>query len=73
MRYFKLSDFDCQETGNNEMSEEFLWYHSLWRLANEDVTKLDEVTKINFHKCLSALMYIKEKSNLQLARIKNKK
>ena len=25
MRYFKLSDFDCQETGNNEMSEEFLW------------------------------------------------
>ena len=24
MRYFKLSDFDCQETGNNEMSEDFL-------------------------------------------------
>jgi uncharacterized protein YcbK (DUF882 family) len=24
MRYFKLSDFDCQETGNNEMSDEFL-------------------------------------------------
>ena len=25
MRYFKLSDFDCQETGNNEMSDVFLW------------------------------------------------
>ena len=25
MRYFKESDFDCQETGNNEMSDEFLW------------------------------------------------
>ena len=24
MRYFKLSDFNCQETGNNEMSEKFL-------------------------------------------------
>ena len=24
MRYFKLSDFNCKETGNNEMSEEFL-------------------------------------------------
>ncbi len=24
MRYFKLSDFDCKETGNNEMSEDFL-------------------------------------------------
>jgi uncharacterized protein YcbK (DUF882 family) len=24
MRYFKLSDFNCQETGKNEMSEEFL-------------------------------------------------
>ena len=24
MRYFKLSDFDCQETGENEMNEDFL-------------------------------------------------
>ena len=24
MRYFKLSDFDCQETGKNEMNEDFL-------------------------------------------------
>ena len=24
MRYFKLSDFNCQETGNNEMCEKFL-------------------------------------------------
>jgi len=24
MRYFRLEDFNCQETGNNEMSEEFL-------------------------------------------------
>ena len=24
MRYFKVSDFDCQETGENEMKQEFL-------------------------------------------------
>lgn len=24
LKYFKVSDFDCQETGENEMSEEFL-------------------------------------------------
>ena len=24
MRYFKLSDFDCQETGENKMNEDFL-------------------------------------------------
>lgn len=24
MRYFDRSEFDCQETGNNEMSDEFL-------------------------------------------------
>tara|TARA_R110002012_G_scaffold221506_1_gene393036 strand:+ start:1422 stop:1763 length:342 start_codon:yes stop_codon:yes gene_type:complete len=24
MRYFKLEDFNCRETGKNEMSEEFL-------------------------------------------------
>lgn len=48
------------------------WYHSVWRLANEDVTKLEEVTNMNFHKCLSALMYIKEKNVLQLNKIKKK-
>lgn len=25
LRYFKVSDFDCQETGENRMSEEFLY------------------------------------------------
>ena len=48
------------------------WYHSVWRLANEDVTKLEEVTNMNFHKCLSALMYIKEKNVLQLNKIKKR-
>jgi len=24
LKYFKLSDFDCQETGENEMNEDFL-------------------------------------------------
>lgn len=24
LRYFKISDFDCQETGENDMQEEFL-------------------------------------------------
>lgn len=24
LKYFKVSDFDCQETGENEMDEEFL-------------------------------------------------
>jgi len=23
-KYFKLEDFDCQETGNNEMEEAFI-------------------------------------------------
>jgi len=25
VRHFDLSEFNCQETGENEMSEEFLW------------------------------------------------
>lgn len=24
-KYFKIEDFDCQETGENEMSEAFIW------------------------------------------------
>ena len=67
-----------EEQGEPDLSREanfnvkYGWYHSVWRLANEDVTKLDEVTDINFHKCLSALMYIKEKNTIQVSKIKNK-
>ena len=47
MRYFKLSDFDCQETGNNEMSEEFL--DKTWTILGTSVashSSLPVVTEI---------------------------
>tara|TARA_R110002153_G_scaffold175992_3_gene329228 strand:- start:3699 stop:3953 length:255 start_codon:yes stop_codon:yes gene_type:complete len=49
------------------------WYHSVWRLAKEDVTKVDKVTATNVHYCLTALAYIKEKNDVQQTRIQNQK
>lgn len=31
MKYFKLSEFDCKETGENEMDPNFLWRLDLLR------------------------------------------
>ena len=68
-----------EQKGEPDLSREanfnskYGWYHSLWRLAGEDVTKLEEVSKLNFHKCLAALMYIKEKTILQRDKIKTRK
>jgi hypothetical protein len=49
------------------------WYHSIWRLAKEDVTQLDKVTNMNVHYCLTALSYIKDKTEMQNIKIQNKK
>ena len=64
--------------GKSDLSQEasfnarYGWYHSIWRLAKEDITKLDEVTNTNVHYCLTALEYIKQKTEIQNLRIKNK-
>lgn len=68
-----------ESSGEADLSREanfntkYGWYHSLWRLSGEDVTKLEEVSNLNFHQCLGALMYIKEKTILQGAKLKNRK
>ena len=67
-----------EDSGESDLTREanfnvkYGWYHSIWRLANEDVTKIDEVININFHKCLSALEYMKEKNTVQVSKFKKK-
>ena len=56
----------------SNFSDRYGWYNSIQALADFDVLKLDEVTKLNFHTCLNALSYKKEKAELENSRIKNK-
>lgn len=47
------------------------WYQSIHKLAGGDVFKLEEVTRLSFHKCMTFLSYEKEKTELENNMIKN--
>lgn len=56
----------------SNFNERYGWYNSIQALAEFDVLKIDEVTRLNVHTCLHALSYKKEKNELESSRIKNK-
>ncbi len=46
------------------------WYQSIYGLAQGDVTRFENITKLNMHECLYALEFMKEKNELEAKRIK---
>ena len=56
----------------SNFTERYGWYNSIQALAEFDVLKIDEVTRLNLHTCLHALSYKKEKTELDNSSIKNK-
>jgi len=48
------------------------WYQSIYALAQGDITRYENITKLNVHQCLYALMFMKEKSEIEEKQIKNK-
>ena len=45
-------------------------YQSIFGLAQGDVTRFENITKLNMHECLYALEFMKEKNELEAKRIK---
>lgn len=48
------------------------WFQSIYGIAKGDVTKFDNITKLNFHQCLIYLAFEKEKNQLEANLIKNR-
>ena len=46
------------------------WYQSLYGIAKGDVTKFDNITRLNVHECLMYLAFEKEKIELEKQQIK---
>ena len=47
------------------------WYQSLYALAQGDIRRFENITKLGVHDCLYALEFMKEKNELEAKRIKN--
>jgi hypothetical protein len=61
--------FDAQ----TNFSRKWGWYQSLFSgLAQGDIRRLENITKLNVHSCLYTLEYMKEKSELEAKQIKKK-
>jgi len=62
---------DGRLDGSANFSRKYGWYQSIFSaLAQNDVRRLEDITKLNVHKCLYALEYMKEKSELEANQIK---
>ncbi len=46
------------------------WYQSIFSLAKGDITRLEDITKLNVHTCLYALSYMKDQAELEAKQIK---
>ena len=59
-------------TAVSQFGAKWGWYSSVHSLAQGDITRFENITKLNIHTALYALSYMKEKSDLEAKQIKNK-
>ena len=48
------------------------WYQSIYGLSNGDITKFEDITKLNIHQCFTMLSFTKEKAEIEAQQIKSK-
>ena len=60
-------------TGVSQFGKKWGWYQSIFALSQGDIRRLEHITELNVHKCLTMLTFMKEKSELEANQIKNRK
>ena len=48
------------------------WYQSVFSLAKGDITRFENITELNVHKCFMMLAFMKDKNELEVAQIKKR-
>ena len=46
------------------------WYQSIYALAQGDVTRFEDITKLTAHTCFMMLSFIKDKNEIEAKQIK---
>ena len=71
---YEIEDYKADELVMEEMKRlpldvvfgaKWGWYHAIYQLAKGDVTRFDEVTRQQAHKCLTLLNYEKDKAEAE--------
>ena len=54
----------------SQFSTKWGWYQSIYGLAQGDVTRIEDITKLKLHKCLMMLSFMKDKNELEAKEMK---
>ena len=69
---FEQGGGDGSYTSEANFGRKWGWYQSIYGLANGDVERFENITKLNVHQCFTMLSFLKEKAELEARRIKSK-
>ena len=53
------------------LSESFGWFGTFYALSQGNITKFEEIEKINVHTCFTYLSFEKQKNEIESKKIKN--
>jgi len=56
----------------SQFSRKWGWYQSIFGLANGDITRFEDITKLGMHKCFTMLSFMKDKNEMEAKQIKKK-
>ena len=67
------STSDGQLDAGTNFSRKYGWFQSIFSaLAQNDIRRLEDITKLNFHLCFTFLSFTKEKAEIEAQQIKSK-
>ena len=56
----------------SQFSKKWGWYQSLFGLAQGDIRRFEDITKLKMHECFMMLSFMKEKNEVEAKQIKKK-
>ena len=54
----------------SQFSTKWGWYNSIYGLAQGDITRFEDITKLGVHECFMMLSFMKDKAEVEAKRIK---
>jgi len=59
-------------TAISQFGSKWGWYSSVYAIAQSDLRRFEDITKLKMHECLMFLTFEKEKNQIEAKQIKNK-